>query len=127
MNTKDKGTKTEVKCLAFLVDTFDEVYLPFGDRMPHDMVFLHEGKLWKVQCKFTSHINPAGSYQFHLSVSGGNRSSGSRKTFYEDGDFDYLFVECGNNDQYFIPWGEISHLKTLTIGSKIDYSGYKIN
>ena len=124
MNTKNKGTLTEAKCLAYLASISDEVLVPFGDRMPFDLVYIRDNLFYKVQCKYSSVKTASEAYEVNLRVSGGNKSRTTNK-LYSPNDFDYLYIET-LEDSYFIPWNLINGITKITVSKNNKYSKYII-
>lgn len=93
------------------------VLLPVVDCEKYDLAIESDGIIRKVQCKYTSLIEPSGAYNVDLRTFGGYRE----KTYfvrYKKGDFDLLFVYCGNGDKYLIPAEKVITKAQIAVGSK---------
>ena len=120
MNSKQKGDICLSQAIAYYVYTGCEVLLPLGDRRPYDLVIeTPDSKLSKVQCKYTSSKNRYGRYIVDLRVTGGNQSFTTSK-FYENGDFDILFVCTDKMCLYSIPSLAIESNAGIVLGEKYE-------
>ena len=120
MNSKFKGDIALSKAIAYYMELQYEVLLPIGDKRPYDLVIEKDGKLQKVQCKYTSYKRNYGVYCVPLKVNGGNRSSGNIVKKYNKEDFDLLFVYTESGDKYNIPFNEVTATGQLSLGKDVE-------
>jgi len=120
MNSKTKGDWALSKAIAYFMEAGYEVLLPIGDKRPYDLVIEKDGKLQKVQCKYTSHKSKYGVYLAPLRVMGGNRSSGNTAKKYNKEDFDLLFVYTEMGSKYCIPFCDIEATNSMSLGKDAD-------
>ena len=126
MNSKQKGDLCVSKAIAYYVEAGYEILLPLGDRRPYDLVIENsEGKLLKVQCKFTSYKSKHGIFTASLKVCGGNRSSGNRIKKYQKTDFDILFVLTSEGSMYSVPYSDIDVTNSFNLGKQTEI--WKVN
>jgi len=100
------------------------ISIPMTENQKYDLVVELEKKLYKVQIKTTGYKKESGNYAASLKTTGGNQSFNTTK-LREEGDYDYLFVLCSNNDCYMIPETAFSAKNELTLSKKFDE--YKLN
>ena len=99
------------------------VLLPIADCDLYDLVIDHDGVLEKIQCKYTDYKQPNGGYNIDLRTFGGYR----KKTYhlrYKNGDFDFLFIYCGNGQKYLIPAEKVIDKSHIVVGSR-SWNEYK--
>ncbi len=124
MTSKEKGDQAVGQAIAHYTTQLEEVLLPLGDRKPYDFAIDRNGKLLKVQSKYTSNQTKYGIFQAQLRVSGGNQSFNTVKR-YSEGDFDLLFAYTSSGDKYEIPYEVIkNNCNSICLGDK--YKKYKI-
>lgn len=125
MNTKAKGDRAVAHAICHFIEEGHEVLLPLGDRKKYDLVVDVEGKLFRIQCKFTGSRNHKAketeTFMVPLVVCGGNRSSGNYKTRYEEGDFDLLFVLTSGGDRYLVPAEAVLGKASVSTGTLGEY------
>jgi hypothetical protein len=120
LSSKEKGDITVGQAIAYYTRNQIEVLLPLGDRKPYDLVIDREGKLLRVQCKYTSHLHKNEiSYIVSLRTTGGNQSFHTVK-FYEEGDFDLYFISTEAGTMYEIPFDAITNKNSLNLGKRVE-------
>jgi hypothetical protein len=122
MKSKEKGDLGTAKAISHYMGNGYEVLLPIGDKRPYDLVVENDGKLQKVQCKYTTHKSKQGNFCVGLRITGGNQSFHTVKK-YEEGDFDLLFAATEEGDYYEIPM-KLLPKSELTLGKK--FEDYKL-
>ena len=96
--SKQKGDVAEAKVLAELLVRDYAVCLPFGDRLPYDLVVdLLNGKFCRIQVK--SCFSPSS---FAKAYKRRYYSKGIQTKEYSANDFDILVVWSALLDQYFV-------------------------
>jgi len=124
MNTKSKGDIGVGQAIAYYTLNDIEVLLPIGDKKPYDLVIDRDGKLSKVQVKYTSFKSKYGNFRADLRITGGNQSFTSSKK-YVAGDFDFCFIYTSVGEAYEVPFDSLSEKKvSITLSSK--YEKYKL-
>lgn len=116
MNSKRKGSIAVGAAIAHFIGKGETVLLPIGDSDLYDLV-VDDGKLKKIQCKYTSDKEQNGGYNIDLRTFGGYRD----KTYYlkyKKGDFDFLFVYCSDGQKYLIPAEKIIDKSHIVLGIK---------
>lgn len=101
-NNKSKGNIGEAKCLAKLVELGIPVSLPFGDNERYDMVIEHNGKLEKIQVKYSSSITENGSYQFRACNSTYHTNDKSNHDYVGQIDA-FLYYNAIKDEVYYVP------------------------
>lgn len=125
MNSKSKGNIALASAISYYIKNGYEVSLPLTESTKYDLIVDKEGDLYKVQCKFTGHSKPSGNFTVPLRVMGGNQSFHTAKT-YSEGDFDFIFAETKNGDQYEIPADiALKNKNSLTL-SDDKYGKYRV-
>ena len=97
MNSKRKGNIGEAMILAQFTKRNIQVSLPFGDNARYDMIADFNGKLNKIQVKYSSQLSENNSYICHVSSST-NHTTNKHMDRYID-QVDYIAV-------YIAPWNE---------------------
>lgn len=125
MNSKEKGDIAVGQAIAYYSKKQEEVSLPLGDKKHYDLIIDREGKLLKVQIKYTSFKSKYGIFMSQLRVKGGNQSYHTSYS-YQEGDFDLYVVYTAAGNLYEIPYNVIKDFKnSICLGKK--YEQYKIN
>lgn len=97
MNTKDKGNIGEAVILSEFTKRGIQVSIPFGDNARYDMIAEFNGKLNKIQIKYTEQESENDSIVCHVSSST-NHTTNKHCDRYVD-QVDYIAV-------YIAPWNE---------------------
>lgn len=122
MNTKRKGNLAIGTVIKYFTDKGVTVLLPIADCDLYDLAIDDRG-LKRIQCKYTDYKQPNGGYNVDLRTFGGYRE----KTYhsrYKNGDFDFLFIYCGNGQKYLIPAKKIIDKTHIVVGSR-SWNEYK--
>ena len=122
MNTKRKGSIAIGAAINYFAGKGVTVLLPIADCDLYDLA-IDDGDLKRIQCKYTDHKQPNGGYNVDLRTFGGYRE----KTYhlrYKNGDFDSLFIYCGNGQKYVIPAEKIIDKAHIVVGSR-SWNEYK--
>ena len=122
MNTKRKGSLAIGAAINYFSSRGITVLLPIADCDLYDLV-IDDGRLRKIQCKYTDHQQPNGGYNVDLRTFGGYREK-TYHTKYKNGDFDFLFIYCGNGQKYLMPTQEIIKKTHIVVGSR-SWNEYK--
>ena len=123
MNTRRKGSLAIGAAINHFTSKGMTVLLPIADCDLYDLVIDHDGVLEKIQCKYTDYKQPNGGYNIDLRTFGGYR----KKTYhlrYKNGDFDFLFIYCGNGQKYLIPAEKVIDKSHIVVGSR-SWNEYK--
>lgn len=97
MNSKSKGNIGEAMILAEFTKRNIQVSLPFGDNARYDMIADFNGKLNKIQVKYSSQLSENDSYICHTSSST-NHTTNKHMDKYTN-QVDYIAI-------YISPWNE---------------------
>ena len=100
------------------------ISLPITENQKYDLVADLKNKLNKIQIKTTGYKKKSCKYAVNLKTSGGNQSF-NKATLRKEGDYDYLFVLCSDDECFFIPETSFSAKNELTLSDKFDK--YKLN
>jgi hypothetical protein len=125
MDNKHKGNLAIASAIKCFVSAGYTVSLPLSDTAKYDLVVERDGAFQAVQCKYVGHERSQGIYSVPLYVCGGNRSAGNRRTRYQEGDFDILFVLCANDRTYAIPFQEMVGQTTINVGRESKWSKWE--
>lgn len=102
LNTKEIGRITQAKVLAKLVESGENILLPFSDVGRYDLAIDREGQLVRVECK-TGRLKE-GTVVFRTCST--KWYGGHEKRHYK-GDADFFGVWCPENDTvYLVPVNE---------------------
>ena len=111
---KQKGNIGEAKCLAKMVELGVPVCLPFGDNERYDMVIEHNGKLEKIQIKYSSQQESEGSIVFKT-ASSTNHTTNKHLSSYENDVDAFLFYNSLTDEVYYMPISIIQNRKSVTM------------
>lgn len=112
MNTKDKGNIGIGAAIAHFTSEGQTVCIPLTDSQEYDLIVDKDGKLLKVQVKYTAQRAPSGRLVVELrSVSGSSREVYATV---KDTGVDLLFVYT-DEVKLLIPTAEITSKNTITI------------
>jgi len=125
MNSKRKATLALAQAVAYFTKNNESVFIPFSDTDKYDLIVDRKGILIRVQCKYSNYKEPSGAFIVDLTTFGGYREK-TYHTKYKDGDFDFLFVFCGDHTKYLIPVGKVLGKSHISIGVK-SWNEFKIN
>lgn len=117
MNSRRKGSIAVAEAIAYFINKGLTVLVPIADCDKYDLGIDLEGKINRVQCKYSNYKEPSGAFIVDLTTFGGYREK-TYHTKYKDGDFDLLFIYCGNRDKYLIPAEKILGKSHISIGVK---------
>ena len=125
MNSKRKGSLAVGEAIANFISKGITVLIPISDCDKYDLVIDENGVFKRVQCKYSGGKESSGAYIAYLYTYGGYREK-TYHTKYKDGDFDLLFVYCGNKDKYLIPAEKIMGKSKISVGKR-SWKEYLIN
>lgn len=111
---KQKGNLGEAKCLAKMVELGVPVSLPFGDNERYDLIIDHNGKLERIQVKYSSYQESEGSIIFKVSSST-NHTTNKHLTTYENDVDAFLLYNALTDEVYYVPIEVIGNKKTITL------------
>ncbi len=92
MNSKDKGNIAESLALAEFIKYGITVSVPFGDNCRYDLIAEFNGKLNKIQVKYTSELTDTDSI-ICMCVSTKNHITNKRLDFYTDIDYFVFYLQ----------------------------------
>ena len=119
---KQKGDIGEAKCLAKMVELGVPVSLPFGDNQRYDMVIEWNGRLERVQVKYSSSTENEGSIIFKISSSTNHTTNKHCDTYVGDVE-GFLLYNAIDDEVYYLPIETVGSKKTITIRTKPTKSG----
>ncbi len=125
MDNKQKGNLAVANAIKHFVSAGYTVSIPLSDTAKYDLVVERDGVFQAVQSKYAGQRRSPGISLVPLYVSGGNRSAGNRRTKYQRGDFDILFVLCANGRAYAIPFEEVAGQTTINVGRESKWSKWE--
>lgn len=111
---KQKGDIGEAKCLAKMIELGIPVCLPFGDNQRYDMVIDVNGELKKIQVKYSSQTENAGSVIFKI-VSSTNHTTNKHCDGYENDIDAFLLYNAINDEIYYLPIEVVAGRTTITL------------
>lgn len=112
MNSKDKGNIGEAIILAEFVKRNIQVSIPFGDNARYDLIADFNGKLNKIQVKYSSEISPTGAASCHCASSTNHTTNKHYDTY--DGDVDFLCFYIASWDiTAIVPIDDIKGQKSI--------------
>ena len=111
---KQKGNIGEAKCLAKMVELGVPVAIPFGDNERYDLIIEYQGKLQKIQVKYSTQQDSPGSVVFKTASSTNHTTNKHYDTYQNDVD-GFLLYNGINDEVYYLPIEIIGNRKTITI------------
>lgn len=110
---KEKGDIGVAKVIADLTVRRWNVCLPLTEHAKYDMIAEKDGKLVRVQVRFTTSKN--GTIAVRLS-STWNDKHGSHRVNRKSGDYDLLAIYCPNTDLVYYAWDkDFSNTKAIQL------------
>lgn len=97
MNSKSKGNIGESMIIAEFTKRNIQVSIPFGDNARYDLIADFNGKLNKIQVKYSSYLSENNSYICHTSSSTNHTTNKHVDKYIND--VDYIAI-------YIAPWNE---------------------
>ena len=125
MNTRRKGSLAVGEAIAHFISKGVTVLISISDCDKYDLVIDQSGVFKRIQCKYSGGKEASGAYIVYLYTYGGYRDKVCH-TKYRNGDFDLLFIYCGNKDKYLIPAERIMGKSKISVGKK-SWKEYLIN
>lgn len=113
MNTKMKGNIGEIRAIYEFIKRGIPVAIPFGDNERYDLIAEFNGKLNKIQVKYSSLISESGAIRCQTHSSYKHRREKEIKTY--ENDIDYFVF-------YLTPWDEIIIIPIEEVGVKREIS-----
>lgn len=111
-NSRRIGNIGEAVAIAEFIKRDIEVFLPFGQNTPVDMLILHENKWLKIQVKTTEKVKN-GVMRFALCRTNGFTGI---STPYQKGEVDFIFLYCIQNEyKGIVPFEKIDGKRQLNI------------
>jgi hypothetical protein len=122
-NYKIQGNAGIGAAIAYFSKLGNIVSIPLTDSQEYDLIADDHIRLNRIQVKTTWSITKYGIYKCALRTCGGNKSGYTCKKF-NNKNCEFLFILCGNNDEYVIPSCDITTTSFICLGEK--YLKYKI-
>ena len=119
---KERGNAGLAISIAYYGANGYTVCLPLNDTQDYDLIIERDGRLQKVQVKFTSYKSKYGVFEVALRSRGGNAME-TYKTV-RDSNADILFVVTSDKTMYEIPVASILQSSSLSMGK--DKSEYLV-
>lgn len=128
MNTVRKGALGLARAIYEYQKAGYNVNIPLLDAQEYDLVIERDGTFSSVQCRFTSnkarrHDKTEIDNKFEVSLRNVNTNT-KQTTVKNRGNYDLLFVLCGNDDCYSIPSSVLPQVAVIVGGEK--YMMYKL-
>ena len=102
MNSKCKGNIGEAMILAEFTKRNIQVAIPFGDNARYDLIADFNGKLNKIQVKYSSHLSENDSYICHTSSSTNHTTNKHIDKYTNDVDYIAIYI-APLNESVLIP------------------------
>ena len=122
MNSKIKGNIAMGRAIAYYTSLGNIVSIPLNDSQGYDLI-VDDGKLNRIQIKYTSSTTPHNIYKVELRTTGGNKSRTTHKPF--DTNIEYIFCMTSKEDIFIIPIEYIKNTNAINLGNI--YNKFKIN
>ena len=107
-NPRKQGNAGLGIAIAYLTRVGVEVAVPLTDTQRYDLIIVHDGGLERVQVKTTTMRNARyGHYGVTVQCIGRNNTGTVRRKF-DQADYEWLFVVCGDACCYMIPSSAIT-------------------
>jgi hypothetical protein len=110
MERKKKGLLGEAKVLTYFIENDYEVFLPFADNGPYDLLVVKDKQIQKVSVKSTSSLASANTWSVELRTVSRRKDNKTTVTKIDKQDLDLLAV-------YIIPEDRVIILDIKTIDS----------
>lgn len=117
MTTTQKGNKGLSLAIGYFGSCGYTVSIPLTDTQDYDLI-VDDGKLLKVQVRYTDSQTEYGIYSVNLRVVSGSTRKVTKKC--SDCSYDLLFVVCGNGKMYLIPKCEVTNERSLNLSPNKD-------
>jgi len=121
MNSKIKGNIGIGKAISYYTSLGNIVSLPINDSQDYDLI-IDDGKLNRIQVKYTDFLTHHNIYKVDLRTNGGNKSRNTHKPF-NNTTIEYLLCVTSKNDIFIIPSKKIPNKNSINLGEK--YNIYK--
>lgn len=118
MNSKAKGNIGEAIILAEFTKRNIQVSIPFGDNARYDLIAEFNGKLNKIQVKYTSQISENNSIVCHISSSTNHTTNKHYTVYANDVDYIAIYIEPWN-ESILIPISDCGKQKTFIIRKEL--------
>jgi hypothetical protein len=107
-NPRKQGNAGLGIAIAYLSRIGVEVAIPLTDTQRYDLIIVHDGGMERVQVKTTTMRDARyGHYRVTVQSIGRNNTGTVRRKF-DQADYEWLFVVCGDACCYMIPSSEIT-------------------
>jgi len=114
---KKQGLLAESKAISYLIDKDYQVFLPFEENGPIDLLAVKENKIYKISVKSTSCTSKSGSWIVELKTVSRRKDNHTKINKFDNSTIDKMLV-------YIVPLDKIVEIESLNIKSK---SAYHIN
>jgi hypothetical protein len=119
-NPRQQGNAGLGIAIAYLSRIGVQVAIPLTDTQRYDLIIVHDDRMERVQVKTTTQRNPRyGHYRVSVHCIGRNNTGTVRRKF-DQGDYEWLFVVCGDACCYMIPSGAITAKTVFYLTSRYD-------
>ena len=106
--------------IAYLSGIGVDVAIPLTDTQRYDLIIVHDEGMERVQVKTTTQRSARyGHYRVSLQCIGRNNTGTVRRKF-DQGDYEWLFVVCGDACCYMIPSTAITSRTVIYLTSRYD-------
>lgn len=92
------------------------VSVPMTEACRYDLIVDDGDTLKRIQCKTSSRVNDAGTFEVNLGTSGGNQSWRGQKKPLSAEEFDELFIWCSDDSTWIIPSREVDGRSSMSVG-----------
>lgn len=119
-NPRKQGNAGLGIAIAYLSRIGVEVAIPLTDTQRYDLIVVHDDGMARVQVKTTTQRDVRyGHYRVSLQSIGRNNTGTVRRKF-DQNDYEWLFVVCGDACCYMIPSGAITAKTVVCLTSRYD-------
>lgn len=120
VNPRKQGNAGLGIAIAYLSRLGVEVAIPLTDTQRYDLIIVQDDGMARVQVKTTTQRDPRyGHYRVPLQCIGRNNTGTVRRKF-DQGDYEWLFVVCGDACCYMIPTSAITARTVFHLTSRYD-------
>lgn len=119
-NPRKQGNAGLGVAIAYLSRLGLEVAIPLTDTQRYDLIIVHDEGMARVQVKTTTQRDPRyGHYRVSVQCVGRNNTGTVRRKF-DQADYEWLFVVCGDACCYMIPTSAITAKTVFYLTSRYD-------
>lgn len=124
MTSQQKGNYGMASAIEYCASQGWTVSIPLTDTQSYDIIADIDGKLCKIQVKYTASKSNKGSWIAELKRTSIRKSTATVIHRFDHSAVDYLFILAGDGSRWMIPTSAVDAGCAIWLGEK--YKGYKV-